>query len=234
MAKDMKTGVGFIIPAAGVVGFFTSLFLGEHLISIIVAVLGILAWFAYMLVMESHVPREMGNMIILFGVLLSLGIFSGFGIKQNIWGGMELEPEGAIFSLIILFFAILSGLNFRNQQAAASITPAQENRLSDEDRKLVVDAINSAEENRNSFDKNEPKIIVLNQESQNTEEKKSEDKSLDSDQTKVNDPYGLTHNPYFAYPPEYYYDDEEDDEYEEDGEYEEDWEEDWEEEEQQK
>ena len=55
------------------------------------------------------------------------------------------------------------------------------------------------------FDKNEPKIIVLNQESQNTEEKKSEDKSLDSDQTKVNDPYGLTHNPYFAYPPEYYY-----------------------------
>ena len=71
MAKDMKTGVGFIIPAAGVVGFFTSLFLGEHLISIIVAVLGILAWFAYMLVMESHVPREMGNMIILFGVLLS-------------------------------------------------------------------------------------------------------------------------------------------------------------------
>ena len=173
-------------------------------------------------------------MIILFGVLLSLGIFSGFGIKQNIWGGMELEPEGAIFSLIILFFAILSGLNFRNQQAAALITPERENRLSDEDRKLVVDAINSAEENRSSFDKNEPKIIVLNQESQNTEEKKSEDKSLDSDQTKVNDPYGLTHNPYFAYPPEYYYDDEEDDEYEEDGEYEEDWEEDWEEEEQQK
>ena len=228
MAKDMKTGVGFIIPAAGVVGFFTSLFLGEHLISIIVAVLGILAWFAYMLVMESHVPREMGNMIILFGVLLSLGIFSGFGIKQNMWGGMELQPEGAIFSLIILFFAILSGLNFRNQQTASLISPLQESGLSDEDRKLVAKAINSAEESRNSSGKNDPKIIVVNQESESAEKKKSEDKSLDSDQTKVNDPYGLTHNPYFAYPPEYYYDDEEDDEYEED------WEEDWEEEEQQK
>ena len=225
MAKDMKTGVGFIIPAAGVVGFFTSLFLGEHLISIIVAVLGILAWFAYMLVMESHVPREMGNMIILFGVLLSLGIFSGFGIKQNMWGGMELQPEGAIFSLIILFFAILSGLNFRNQQTATLLSPVQEGGLSDEDRKLVAKAINSAEENRNSSGKNEPKIIVVNQDSQSAETKNYEDKSADSDQLKANDPYGLSHNPYFAYPPDYYYDEEEDDEYEEEWEDEEEWEE---------
>ena len=225
MAKDMKTGVGFIIPAAGVVGFFTSLFLGEHLISIIVAVLGILAWFAYMLVMESHVPREMGNMIILFGVLLSLGIFSGFGIKQNMWGGMELQPEGAIFSLIILFFAILSGLNFRNQQTATLLSPVQESGLSDEDRKLVAKAINSAEENPNSSGKNEPKIIVVNRESQSAETKNSEDKSADSDQLKANDPYGLSHNPYFAYPPDYYYDEEEDDEYEEEWEDEEEWEE---------
>ena len=225
MAKDMKTGVGFIIPAAGVVGFFTSLFLGEHLISIIVAVLGILAWFAYMLVMESHVPREMGNMIILFGVLLSLGIFSGFGIKQNMWGGMELQPEGAIFSLIILFFAILSGLNFRNQQTASLVSPIQESRLSDEDRKLVAKAINSAEESRNLSGKNDPKIIVVNQESESAEKKNSEHKSVDSDQLKASDPYGLSHNPYFAYPPDYYYDEEEDDEYEEDWDDEEEWEE---------
>ena len=225
MAKDMKTGVGFIIPAAGVVGFFTSLFLGEHLISIIVAVLGILAWFAYMLVMESHVPREMGNMIILFGVLLSLGIFSGFGIKQNMWGGMELQPEGAIFSLIILFFAILSGLNFRNQQTASLVSPLQESGLSDEDRKLVAKAINTAEESRNSSGKNDPKIIVVNQKSESAEKKNSDHKSVDSDQLKANDPYGLSHNPYFAYPPDYYYDEEEDDEYEEDWEDEEEWEE---------
>ena len=84
MANDIKSGVGFIIPAAGVVGFFTSLLLGEYMLSIIIAVLGILIWFIYMLVMESHMPHEMGNMIMLFGVLLSLGIFFSFGITLKI------------------------------------------------------------------------------------------------------------------------------------------------------
>ena len=85
MANDMKSGVGFIIPAAGVVGFFTALLLGEFLLSIIIAISGILVWFIYMLVMESHMPKEMGNMIILFGLLLSLGIFFGFGLTYNMW-----------------------------------------------------------------------------------------------------------------------------------------------------
>ena len=56
MANDMKSGIGFIIPAAGVVGFFTSLLLGEFLVSIIIAVAGIMVWFLYMLVMESNMP----------------------------------------------------------------------------------------------------------------------------------------------------------------------------------
>ena len=83
MANDMKSGIGFVIPAAGVVGFFTSLLMGEFLVSIIITVSGILVWFLYMLVMESHMPEQMGNMIILFGVMLSLGIFFGFGITQT-------------------------------------------------------------------------------------------------------------------------------------------------------
>ena len=52
MANDMKSGIGFLIPGAGVIGFFTSLLLGEFLISIIIAISGILVWFLYMLVME--------------------------------------------------------------------------------------------------------------------------------------------------------------------------------------
>ena len=78
MANDVKSGIGFVIPAAGIVGFFTSLLMGEFLISIIIAVSGILVWFVYMLVMDSRVPKEMGNMIMLFGTLLSLGIFFGW------------------------------------------------------------------------------------------------------------------------------------------------------------
>ena len=45
MANDIKSGIGYIIPAAAVVGFFTTLLLGEYLISIVIAVAGILVWF---------------------------------------------------------------------------------------------------------------------------------------------------------------------------------------------
>jgi len=201
MANDIKSGVGFIIPAAGVVGFFTSLILGEYMLSIIIAVLGILIWFIYMLVMESHMPHEMGNMIILFGVLLSLGIFFSFGITQNMWGGFEFQPEGSIFSLVILFFAILTGLNFRNQQES-SIRPANlKSGLTQQDRELVMSALNKSHSQSPSND--EPKVIVVKQEVPEPVNKDSDEKkSIDSVQPPAHDPYGMSQNPYFAYPPD--------------------------------
>ena len=75
MANDMKSGIGYLIPASGVVGFVIALILGEFLASILITVMGILVWFLYMLVMESTIPKQMGNMIMLFGVMLSVGIF---------------------------------------------------------------------------------------------------------------------------------------------------------------
>ena len=164
MANDVKSGVGFIIPALGVVGFFTSLLLGEFLLSIIIAVMVILVWFLYMLVMESHIPGEMGNMIILFGMMLSLGIFFGFGIMQNMWGGYDLKPEGAIFSLIILFFSVLTGLNFRNQQNSIQKDVISTSGLSNEDRNLVMDAIKQNKQVNEAASSNEPKVIIVKQE----------------------------------------------------------------------
>ena len=179
MANDIKSGVGFIIPAAGVVGFFTSLLLGEYMLSIIVAVLGILIWFIYMLVMESHMPHEMGNMIILFGVLLSLGIFFSFGITQNMWGGFEFQPEGSIFSLVILFFAILTGLNFRNQQESSMQSANLKSGLTQQDRELVMSALNKSHSQSPSND--EPKVIVVKQEvSEPINKDSDEKKSIDS------------------------------------------------------
>ena len=72
MANDIKSGLGYIIPSAGVVGFFISLLMGEPIMSIVIAIAGILVWFMYMLVMESRPPEpsQLGNLIILFGVLL--------------------------------------------------------------------------------------------------------------------------------------------------------------------
>ncbi len=211
MANDMKSGIGFIIPAAGVVGFFTSLLLGEFLVSIIIAVAGIMVWFLYMLVMESNMPQQMGNMILLFGILLSIGIFFGFGITQNMFGGFEFQPEGSIFALVILFFAVLTGLNFRNQ-ASSTVAPAGGSGLSDSDRDLVMDAIKQSQESTEASD--EPRVIVVKQEATPevaVEEKKEEEPN-------PYDPYNMANNPYFAYPPDYYYDDDEEDEEEEDDE----------------
>ena len=215
MANDMKSGIGFIIPAAGVVGFFTSLLLGEFLVSIIIAVAGIMVWFLYMLVMESNMPQQMGNMILLFGILLSIGIFFGFGVTQNMFGGFEFQPEGSIFALVILFFAVLTGLNFRNQ-ASSTIAPAGSSGLSDSDRDLVMDAIKQSQEPTEASD--EPRVIVVKQEATPevvVEEKKEEEPN-------PYDPYNMANNPYFAYPPDYYYDDDEEDEEDEEDE---DWDE---------
>ena len=209
MANDMKSGIGFIIPAAGVVGFFTSLLLGEFLVSIIIAVAGIMVWFLYMLVMESNMPQQMGNMILLFGILLSIGIFFGFGITQNMFGGFEFQPEGSIFALVILFFAVLTGLNFRNQ-ASSTVAPAGASGLSDSDRDLVMDAIKQSQEPTEASD--EPRVIVVKQEATPevaVEEKKEEEPNPYA-------PYNMANNPYFAYPPDYYYDDDEEDEEDED------------------
>ena len=220
MANDMKSGIGFVIPAAGVVGFFTSLLMGEFLVSIIITVSGILVWFLYMLVMESHMPQQMGNMIILFGVMLSLGIFFGFGITQNMWGGFEFQPEGSILSLVILFFAVLTGLNFRNQQSSFLASARDSGGLSDEDRDLVMNAINQTQEPKATPEPAAPKVIVVKQEAAPVEEKaeeKTEEKKEEQLPPNPYDPYGMANNPYFAYPPDYYYDEDEDeDEYDED------------------
>lgn len=223
MANDMKSGVGFIIPATSVVGFFTSLLLGQFLFSIIIAIAGILVWFLYMLVMESNIPEQMGNMIILFGVMLSLGIFFGFGLTQNMWGGFEFQPEGSILSLVILFFAVITGLNFRNQQTTLASSNGGSGHLSDEDRDLVMNAINQ-NKTPNEGSVQEPKVIVVKQEmgpAKVQEPDENKDKLLSSS----HDPYAMTNNPYFAYPPDYYYDSEED-ELEEDEWDEDEWDED--------
>jgi len=215
MANDIKSGIGYIIPAAGVVGFLGALVMEEALASIIIAIAGILIWFLYMLVMESHIPQQMGNMIILFGVMLSVGIFLGFGVERHLHGGYVLQAEGLIFSLIILFFSVLTGLNFRNQQASFSSLNTNKNNggLSEEDRNLVMNAINKATDSA-SGGSQDPRVIVVKQETETNDDINKKDQLPPA--ANPYDPYLMASNPYFSYPPDYYYDDDDDDEYEDD------------------
>ena len=219
MANDMKSGIGYLIPASGVIGFVIALILGEFLASILITVMGILVWFLYMLVMESTIPKQMGNMIMLFGVMLSVGIFLGFGISQNLWGGFEFKPEGSLLSLVILFFAVLTGLNFRNQQLVLRASNPNTDSLSEDDREFVLSAIDKVKNSNQSNQATDPKVIVVKQE---TPLKKEElEKKEEISPTNPYDPYLMANNPYFSYPPEYYDEYEDDDEWDDyDDEYE--------------
>ena len=205
MNSDIKSGVGFIIPLGAIIGFFTALFLGEHLLSICIAIAGILIWFLYMVIMESSPPSNLGNLIMFFGILLSIGVFMGFGVTQNMWGGIEFVSEGSLFALVVLFFSILTGMLFRNQPF---VQPAgTRNNLSDQEKRWIENAL---KDNNVKADVNDPKVIVVKQESNDKEKDVSAD-----DHKSENDQYN---NPYvYAYPPEYYYDedDEDEDDYEE-------------------
>ena len=192
MNNDIKSGVGYFIPLAAVIGFFTALFLGEYLLSVFIAIAGILVWFLYMVVMESSPPSNLGNLIIFFGILLSVGVFMGFGVTQNMWGGIEFVSEGSLFALVVFFFSILTGLLFRNQPVVQ--TAGSNNNLTDQEKQWIQNAL---------------KVIVVKQESNGKEQEAPLKEPAPKEEQ--------YHNPYvYAYPPEYYYDEEYDEDYDED------------------
>ena len=205
MNNDIKSGVGYIIPLGATVGFFTALFLGEYLFSIYIAIAGILVWLLYMVIMESSPPSNLGNLIIFFGVLLSIGVFMGFGVTQNMWGGIEFVSEGFLFALVILFFSILTGMLFRNQPLAHPV--GVNNNLSNQEKRWVEKAL---KENDLKVDSNDPKVIVVKQESRSEEKETPVVEESMPDNSQYNNPY------VYAYPPEYYYDEDDyEDDYEE-------------------
>ena len=195
MSNNIKSGIGYLIPASAVVGFFIAILLGANILSIIIAVFGILGWVVYMLVVESKPPPLLGNLIILFGVMISVGVFMTYGQKANMWGGMELQTDGLLIALAVLFFSVLTGILFRGQ---FSVSPDPQT-LSSEEQDLVRRALNQPEGA-------DPKVIVVKQAQEELEEAEEEN------------PYA--YNPY-AYASDYYDDEDYEDEDEDDDE--EDW-----------
>ena len=190
MGNDIKSGVGYLIPLSAVIGFVAVIITGNYLLSILIPLAGILVWFIYMKIMEVPVPDIFGNIIIAFGGLLSVGVFLVYGTKPNMFGGIEIQDEGAVFALLVLFFSILTGMLFNRNDGPGK------NVLTGEEKVLVNKAI------KESDNEASPRVIVVKQEAEQKEEKN-------------NQPDEYT--PYYAYPPEYdYYDDYYEDEEEDD------------------
>ena len=118
-----------------------------------------------------------------FGILLSIGVFMGFGVTQNMWGGIEFVSEGSLFALVVLFFSILTGMLFRNQPFVQPAGPR--NNLSDQEKRWIENAL---KDNNVKADVNDPKVIVVKQESNDKEKDVSADDHK-SENDQYNNPY---------------------------------------------
>ena len=194
MADNIKTGIGFIIPTASLLGFVLSILSSDYFNGIIFIIAGMIVWMLYIFVVESTTPALMGNILILFIVLLSLGVFLNYGLSQNMFGGYELKSDGSLIALLVLFFGGLIGMVFREY---ISVTPASS--LSTEDLALVNTALKKSENIDQT--KSDPKVIVVKQETPKDEDEDEDEDEEEWDYSQV-----------YAYPPDYY----ENDEYEDD------------------
>ena len=114
MNENSKISVGLLIPAVSVIAFVSMLFSENYIAALFVAVSGLLVWFAYSAVMNTKMPDVTGNIVIIFGLMLSLAFFMNYGLSTSMFGGFEIMLEGVVGSILILFFTVLLGVLFNN------------------------------------------------------------------------------------------------------------------------
>ena len=114
MNDNSKISVGLLIPAISIIAFVALLFSENYIASLFVAVSGLMIWFAYSAVMKAKMPDITGNIVIVFGGLLSTAFFLNYGLSTNIFGGFEINLEGVVGSILILFFTVLMGVLYNS------------------------------------------------------------------------------------------------------------------------
>ena len=114
MNSNSKTSIGLLIPATSFIVFTIAIYFENFSFSMFSAICGILIWFLYTAVMQTKLPDVTGNIIILFGLLISIGYFLNFGISNNMFGGIDFNKETIIGSLMILLISVVLGVLFYN------------------------------------------------------------------------------------------------------------------------
>ena len=122
MNDNIKTSLGLLFPFSSIALFVYFCVIGSFLAAILAAVGGVMFWYLYSVVMESEMPDITGNMIVLLGGMLAVGFFLNYGVTKNMFGGFNINLEGATASAVVLFFSVLLGINLR-AHPANSIKP---------------------------------------------------------------------------------------------------------------
>ena len=115
MNDNSKISVGLLIPAISIIAFVALLFSENYIASLFVAVSGLMVWFAYSAVMNAKMPDTTGNIVIVFGALLSIAFFLNYGLSTTMFGGFEINLEGVVGSILILFFTVLMGVLYNSK-----------------------------------------------------------------------------------------------------------------------
>ena len=115
MNRNIKISVGLTIPLIAIVVFSVLIYTGNNITAIFAVIGGLLTWFLYSSIMNVEMPDVTGNIIILFGFLLSSAFFLNYGLSKNIFGGYEFSLEGTAISSTILFIIVLVGISFRQR-----------------------------------------------------------------------------------------------------------------------
>ena len=157
MNDNIKTSLGLLFPFSSIALFVYFCIIGSFLAAILAAVGGVMFWYLYSLVMESEMPDITGNMIVLLGGMLAVGFFLNYGVTKNMFGGFNINLEGATASAVVLFFSVLLGINLRMRPAAyikpdtleTPITSSAEPTLAESDKFDVSNDLSSDAYNEN-------------------------------------------------------------------------------------
>ena len=157
MNDNIKTSLGLLFPFSSIALFVYFCIIGSFLAAILAAVGGVMFWYLYSVVMESEMPDITGNMIVLLGGMLSVGFFLNYGVTKNMFGGFNINLEGATASAVVLFFSILLGINLRMRPASyikpdtleTPITSSAEPTLAESDKFDVSNDLSSDAYNEN-------------------------------------------------------------------------------------
>ena len=157
MNDNIKTSLGLLFPFSSIALFVYFCIIGSFLAAILAAVGGVMFWYLYSVVMESEMPDITGNMIVLLGGMLAVGFFLNYGVTKNMFGGFNINLEGATASAVVLFFSVLLGINLRMRPAAyikpdtleTPITSSAEPTLAESDKFDVSNDLSSDAYNEN-------------------------------------------------------------------------------------
>ena len=157
MNDNIKTSLGLLFPFSSIALFVYFCIIGSFLAAILAAVGGVMFWYLYSVVMDSEMPDITGNMIVLLGGMLAVGFFLNYGVTKNMFGGFNINLEGATASAVVLFFSVLLGINLRMRPAAyikpdtleTPITSSAEPTLAESDKFDVSNDLSSDAYNEN-------------------------------------------------------------------------------------